>query len=162
MTARSATWWLTIPEVCAYLQISEAEWHQWRAAGRTPLHAAGPNGQLKLRAVDLERWLEALAVDPADKLTPEDIAADWEATRGEDDDATVGPGTSAAGVVQLRPRPIAPAGIGPQTSAATHRAGMMSHDPPQPYAGRRTHSRPRRRMRREPAQRARPHRRAPR
>ena len=36
---------LTIPEVCAYLKVTEAEWNAWRAAGDTPLHIVGPDGR---------------------------------------------------------------------------------------------------------------------
>lgn len=71
MTARSATWWLTIPEVCAHLQITEAEWHQWRPAGRTPLHAAGPDGQLTTRRM-WASWPRASTTGgmPCDRIRP--------------------------------------------------------------------------------------------
>jgi len=51
--------WLTVAEVCADLQVSETEWHAWRAAGETPLHIAMPGGQLRVRAADYQRWLSA-------------------------------------------------------------------------------------------------------
>ena len=51
---------LTIPEVCAYLKVTEAEWNTWRAAGDTPLHIVADDGQLMVRAADLTRWLDAL------------------------------------------------------------------------------------------------------
>lgn len=66
--------WLTIPEVCAYLKVSEAEWHTWRAAGYTPAHITAPDGQLMVRTFDLARWLDAHTFEPAYELAPADIA----------------------------------------------------------------------------------------
>jgi len=54
---RTRTEWLTVPDVCADLQVSESEWHTWRARGDTPLHIAMPGGQLRVRVADYERWL---------------------------------------------------------------------------------------------------------
>jgi hypothetical protein len=66
--------WLTIPEVCAYLKVSEADWNAWRAAGDTPLHLVTPDGQAMVRASDLARWLDARTVEPTAELTPADVA----------------------------------------------------------------------------------------
>jgi hypothetical protein len=57
------TEWLTVAQVCADLQVTEAEWEAWRAAGDTPLHIAMPSGELRLRAADYAQWLDARTVD---------------------------------------------------------------------------------------------------
>jgi len=72
--------WLTIPEVCAYLKVTEAEWNGWRAAGDTPLHITAPDGHLCVRAFDLARWLDAHTVEPEAGPTAADVAA-WHAQR---------------------------------------------------------------------------------
>jgi hypothetical protein len=63
MTARPRAEWLTIAQVCAELQVSETEWGAWREAGDTPLHVVMPSGQLRVRAADVERWLDSRADD---------------------------------------------------------------------------------------------------
>ena len=74
--------WLTIAEVCAWLKVTEAEWDEWRAAGDTPPHVTGPDGQLRVRGTDLERWLDAHTVEPENEPTAEDIA-EFHAMRAE-------------------------------------------------------------------------------
>ncbi len=58
--------WLTIPEVCAYLKVSETEWADWQARGNTPLHIIGHDGQARIRRRDLNRWLDQAESSPED------------------------------------------------------------------------------------------------
>lgn len=57
MTARQM---LTIPEICADLKVTEAEWNQWRAEGKTPLHVIGADGEPRVRAGHFRAWFESL------------------------------------------------------------------------------------------------------
>ncbi len=58
--------WLTVAEVCGYLQVTADEWRAWQAQGDTPMHATGADGELRVRAADFERWLDARTVDASD------------------------------------------------------------------------------------------------
>ena len=40
----SAGWWITIPQICAELQITEDDWQEWRRGGQTPQQVTGPDG----------------------------------------------------------------------------------------------------------------------
>ena len=51
---------LTIAEVCAELRISRSTFYEWRAKGRAPRCLRLPNGDLRVRRAELERWLDAL------------------------------------------------------------------------------------------------------
>ncbi|WP_157254979.1 helix-turn-helix transcriptional regulator [Nonomuraea typhae] len=48
---------LTIPEVCAELQISRSTFYDWRQKGRAPRCITLPNGSLRVRRTDLDGWL---------------------------------------------------------------------------------------------------------
>lgn len=48
---------LTIAEVCAELKISRSTFYDWRAKHRAPRCITLPNGSLRIRRTDLERWL---------------------------------------------------------------------------------------------------------
>lgn len=74
--------WMTVPQVCAWLKVTEAEWAEWRAAGDTPLYAVGPGGQLRVRVADLNRWLDAHTHGAENEPTAEDIA-EFHAMRAE-------------------------------------------------------------------------------
>ncbi|TJZ55868.1 helix-turn-helix domain-containing protein [Streptomyces piniterrae] len=50
---------LTIREVCAELMISRSTFYDWRAKGRAPRCIKLPNGDLRIRRSDYERWLDA-------------------------------------------------------------------------------------------------------
>ncbi|RBQ17784.1 excisionase [Spongiactinospora rosea] len=50
---------LTIPEVCTELQISRSTFYDWRMKRRAPRCIKLPNGDLRVRRTDLDRWLEA-------------------------------------------------------------------------------------------------------
>ncbi len=48
---------LTIVEVLAELQVSRSTFSDWRAKGRAPRCITLPNGSLRIRRTDLDRWL---------------------------------------------------------------------------------------------------------
>ncbi len=50
---------MTLAEVCAELRISRSTFYDWRAKGRAPRCIKLPNGDLRIRRVELERWLDA-------------------------------------------------------------------------------------------------------
>ncbi len=50
---------LTIAEVCAELKISRSTFYDWRAKRRAPRCITLPNGSLRIRRRDLDRWLGA-------------------------------------------------------------------------------------------------------
>lgn len=49
---------LTIAEICEELGISRSTFYEWRAKGRAPRCIKLPNGDLRIRRVELDRWLE--------------------------------------------------------------------------------------------------------
>ena len=50
---------LTIAEVCGELKISRSTFYDWRAKRRAPRCITLPNGSLRIRRADLDRWLSA-------------------------------------------------------------------------------------------------------
>ena len=50
---------LTIAEVCAELKVSRSTFYDWRAKRRGPRCLTLPNGSLRVRRRDLDRWLGA-------------------------------------------------------------------------------------------------------
>ncbi|MGN9845063.1 helix-turn-helix transcriptional regulator [Nonomuraea sp. H19] len=50
---------LTVPEVCAELQISRSTFYDWRQKGSAPRCITLPNGSLRVRRGDLDSWLNA-------------------------------------------------------------------------------------------------------
>jgi excisionase family DNA binding protein len=50
---------LTIAEVCADLGISRRTFYEWRAKGRAPRCITLPNGSLRVRRSEYQRWLAA-------------------------------------------------------------------------------------------------------
>ncbi|WNV90274.1 helix-turn-helix domain-containing protein [Umezawaea sp. Da 62-37] len=51
---------LTVADVCADLEISRSTFYDWRAKGRGPKCLRLPNGEIRIRLADYERWLEEL------------------------------------------------------------------------------------------------------
>ncbi|WP_367135865.1 helix-turn-helix transcriptional regulator [Saccharothrix sp. HUAS TT1] len=51
---------LTVADVCADLEISRSTFYDWRAKKRGPKCIRLPNGELRIRVADYERWLEEL------------------------------------------------------------------------------------------------------
>ena len=50
---------LTIAEVCNELKISRSTFYDWRAKRRAPRCIMLPNGSMRIRRADLDRWLGA-------------------------------------------------------------------------------------------------------
>jgi predicted DNA-binding transcriptional regulator AlpA len=48
---------LTLSQLCAELQIARSTFYDWRAKGRAPRCIKLPNGDLRVRRADLDRWL---------------------------------------------------------------------------------------------------------
>jgi excisionase family DNA binding protein len=49
----------TIAEVCADLNVSRRTFYEWRAKGRAPRCIRLPNGDLRIRRSEYQRWLSA-------------------------------------------------------------------------------------------------------
>jgi excisionase family DNA binding protein len=50
---------LTVAEVCDELNVAKSTFYDWRAKGRAPRCIRLPNGDLRIRRSELERWIEA-------------------------------------------------------------------------------------------------------
>lgn len=50
---------LTVAELCAELGVSRSTFYEWRAKKRAPRCIKLPNGDLRIRRAELERWLSA-------------------------------------------------------------------------------------------------------
>jgi excisionase family DNA binding protein len=51
---------LTIAQLCQELGISRSTFYEWRAKGRASRCIKLPNGQIRIRRAEFERWLESL------------------------------------------------------------------------------------------------------
>lgn len=51
---------LTVREFCTELGISRSTFYEWRAKGRAPRCIKLPNGEIRIRRADVERWLDSL------------------------------------------------------------------------------------------------------
>lgn len=54
----ATTIWLTITEICEELKISRRTFHQWRATGRGPKCLKLPNGDIRIRISEYQRWID--------------------------------------------------------------------------------------------------------
>jgi excisionase family DNA binding protein len=50
---------LTVAQVCAELAISRSTFYEWRAKGHAPRCIKLPNGEIRIRRTELERWLDS-------------------------------------------------------------------------------------------------------
>jgi excisionase family DNA binding protein len=50
---------LTVSEVCADLGVSRSTFYEWRIKGTAPRCIKLPNGEIRIRRVELERWLDS-------------------------------------------------------------------------------------------------------
>lgn len=50
---------LTVTEVCAELGVSRSTFYEWRKKAKGPRCIRLPNGDLRVRRAELERWLDA-------------------------------------------------------------------------------------------------------
>lgn len=51
---------LTIAEVCEELAIARSTFYDWRAKRKAPRCIKLPNGDLRIRRVDFDSWLESI------------------------------------------------------------------------------------------------------
>jgi excisionase family DNA binding protein len=51
---------LTVAEFCEELQIARSTFYEWRAKGTGPRCAKLPNGELRIRRSEVEKWLDKL------------------------------------------------------------------------------------------------------
>ena len=51
---------MTLAEVCAELGVARSTFYDWRSKGRAPRCIKLPNGDLRIRRSEYERWLAAL------------------------------------------------------------------------------------------------------
>jgi excisionase family DNA binding protein len=51
---------LTIAQLCKELGVSRSTFYEWRAKGRAPRCIKLPNGQIRIRRAEFERWLDSL------------------------------------------------------------------------------------------------------
>ncbi|RNL83581.1 DNA-binding protein [Halostreptopolyspora alba] len=52
--------WMTIEEVCDELQVARSTFNDWRAKGRGPKCVKLPNGGLRIRHTEFDRWINSL------------------------------------------------------------------------------------------------------
>jgi excisionase family DNA binding protein len=51
---------LTIAQLCNELGLSRSTFYEWRAKGRAPRCIKLPNGEIRIRRTEFERWLDSL------------------------------------------------------------------------------------------------------
>ena len=51
---------LTIPEVISELKVSRSTFYYWRQTGKAPRCIKLPNGDIRVRRIDLDMWLCSL------------------------------------------------------------------------------------------------------
>lgn len=50
---------LTIDEICAELGVARSTFYDWRAKKRAPRCIKLPNGDIRVRRAEFERWLDS-------------------------------------------------------------------------------------------------------
>lgn len=50
---------LKVEEICAELDIARSTFYEWRAKKRAPRCIKLPNGDIRIRRTEYERWLES-------------------------------------------------------------------------------------------------------
>ncbi len=51
---------MTVRDLCEELGVARSTFYDWRAARKAPPCIKLPNGDLRIRRADFERWLESL------------------------------------------------------------------------------------------------------
>jgi len=51
---------LTVAEVCAELGVARSTFYDWRASKKAPPCFRLPNGDLRIRRAEFDRWLQSL------------------------------------------------------------------------------------------------------
>lgn len=57
MAARASRGHLSITDLCTELDIARSTFYDWRAKGRAPKCIKLPNGELRIRRSEFDRWL---------------------------------------------------------------------------------------------------------
>jgi excisionase family DNA binding protein len=57
MTSQTASRHMTITEICSELGIARSTFYDWRASKKAPRCIKLPNGSIRIRRADFERWL---------------------------------------------------------------------------------------------------------
>ena len=50
---------LTVNEICDLLKVSRRTFYEWRAKNTGPRCTKLPNGELRVRRVEFERWMDS-------------------------------------------------------------------------------------------------------
>ena len=58
-TSASSRLQLTIAQVCDELNVSRSTFYDWRAKGKAPRCIKLPNGEIRVRRTELDRWIRA-------------------------------------------------------------------------------------------------------
>jgi hypothetical protein len=59
-TQNRASTWMSFQDVLVELGVSRSTLNKWRAEGRGPGFKKLPNGELRIRRVDLDTWVASL------------------------------------------------------------------------------------------------------
>ena len=59
--ARTVVEQLTVDQLCEELKVARSTFYQWRQVGKAPRCIRLPNGAIRIRRDELDRWLAALA-----------------------------------------------------------------------------------------------------
>jgi len=59
MSNQTPTIHLTVPEVCAELNIARSTFYDWRTARKAPRCIKLPNGSIRIRREDLDQWIKS-------------------------------------------------------------------------------------------------------
>ncbi|MGH2846203.1 MAG: helix-turn-helix transcriptional regulator [Thermoleophilaceae bacterium] len=51
---------LTLAEFCAEQKVARSTFYSWRATGKAPRCIRLPNGEIRIRRAEVERWLTGL------------------------------------------------------------------------------------------------------
>ena len=51
---------ISVVDLCEEAGISRSTFYEWRAKGRAPRCIKLPNGQIRIRRAEFERWLDSL------------------------------------------------------------------------------------------------------
>lgn len=55
---------MTVADICAELGVARSTFYDWRASKKAPPCLKLPNGDLRVRRADFDRWLRSLEQSP--------------------------------------------------------------------------------------------------
>ncbi|MFE3175568.1 helix-turn-helix transcriptional regulator [Amycolatopsis sp. NPDC059090] len=64
-TARASFAVLTVEEICTELKISRRTFYEWRAKNTAPRCTKLPNGELRVRVAEFDRWMDSCGEEAA-------------------------------------------------------------------------------------------------